>query len=255
MEAPAPRTDLRTAVRPAGTVTGSVADSVADSATGSVADSVAGCPVAAVAVVVMAKAPIQGRVKTRMCPPCSPVQAADVAMACLLDTFDAVRAGDARRLVLALEGDPGPWVPEDFEVVPQVSGDLSVRLGAAIGSVGGPLLVVGMDTPQLTPDALREAARVLCSPGVDAVLGPAHDGGYWMIGLRRPEPGCVVGVPMSRPDTGALQLQRLVGMGMRVEQVAALRDVDTFEDAVAVARSHPGLRLGAVLDRCGLLER
>jgi glycosyltransferase A (GT-A) superfamily protein (DUF2064 family) len=201
----------------------------------------------------MAKEPVPGRVKTRLCPPCTPVEAAEVALACLRDTLDAVAASDATRRVLVLDGRPGDWLPGDFEVVPQVTGDLSERLGAAIAAVGGPLLVIGMDTPQVDATLLGCAMAELSRPGVDAVLGPAADGGFWALGVRDPDPACVVGIPMSRPDTGALQRRRLEDRGMRVVELAELRDVDTVQDALAVARSRPDGRLATVLAGLGLL--
>lgn len=206
-----------------------------------------------VCVAVIAKAPVAGRVKTRLCPPCTPAQAAEVAMACLLDTLDAAAACGAARRVLVLEGEPGDWVPEGFEVVPQVDGDLSERLGAAIDCVGAPLLLIGMDTPQLDGALLDAAIAELESPGVDAVLGPATDGGFWTLGVALADPGCVVGVPMSRPDTGERQRRRLEQRGLRVAQLPELRDVDTIEDALAVARVRPDRRLAATLVAMELL--
>ena len=201
----------------------------------------------------MAKAPLPGHVKTRLCPPCTPGQAAEVAMACLLDTLDAVAACSAVRRVLVLEGDAGAWVPEGFEVVPQAEGDLSERLGAAIVCVGAPLLLIGMDTPQLDGALLDAAMAELESPGVDAVLGPATDGGFWTLGVKVADPGCVVGVPMSRPDTGERQRRRLEQLELRVAQLPELRDVDTIEDALAVARVRPDRRLAVALADMGLL--
>jgi rSAM/selenodomain-associated transferase 1 len=206
-----------------------------------------------VGVAVMAKAPVPGRVKTRLCPPCTPTQAAEVAMACLLDTLDAVAACDAARRVLVLEGDPGDWVPEGFEVVPQIEGDLSQRLGAAIERLGAPLLLIGMDTPQLDGALLDAAIAELESPAVDAVLGPATDGGFWTLGVTVADPGCVVGVPMSRPDTGERQRHRLEQLELRVARLPELRDVDTIEDALAVARTRPDRRLAVALAGMGLL--
>jgi dTDP-L-rhamnose 4-epimerase len=98
----------------------------------------------------------------------------------------------------------------------------------------GPALLIGMDTPQLTPGLLTvdwEAA--------DAWFGPAADGGFWALGLRVPDPALVRGVPMSAASTGACQRARLQAAGLRVADLPRLRDVDTAEDAVAVAREVP----------------
>jgi len=185
-------------------------------------------------LVVIAKAPVQGRVKTRLCPPCTPAHAAAIAEASLVDTLTTVAAVPAPRRLLALDGAAGPWVPDSFEVVPQRAGGLADRLADVFKRAGGPAFVVGMDTPQLTPALLAHAARQLRQ--ADAVLGLANDGGYWGIGLREPDPEAFAGVPMSTPDTGAAQRERLRELGLSVRDLPILRDVDTYEDALAVAR-------------------
>ena len=196
---------------------------------------------------VIAKAPVPGRSKTRLCPPCSPAQAAALAEAALRDTLAAVAACPARRRVLALEGEPGAWLPEGFDLLEQCRGGLGERLGHALGAAGGPALVVGMDTPQLTPGKLEDAATALTDDGVDAVLGPALDGGYWTIGLNRPDPAVFSGVPMSHADTGRAQACRLEELGLRWAELAPLRDVDTFAAARAVARLDPSTRFAAAV--------
>jgi uncharacterized protein len=195
--------------------------------------------VADVALVVIAKAPAPGRSKTRLCPPCTPEQAAALAEAALRDTLAAVAATPASRRILALEGEPDGWLPPGFDLHAQRGHGLGARLGNALDAAGGPALVVGMDTPQLSPALLGLAARRLAHPGVDAVLGPAVDGGYWTIGLRRPDTAAFEGVPMSSAETCAAQRARLAELGLRTAELPALRDVDTIADAVAVARDHP----------------
>ncbi len=196
-----------------------------------------------VALVVIAKEPRPGRSKTRLCPPCTSEEAARLAAAALADTLEAVAAAPTRgRRVLALEGEPGPWLPAGFEVVPQRGGGLDERLAGAFDAVGGPALLVGMDTPQLTPTLLAEGAAVLHEPGVDAALGPASDGGYWAIGLREPDPDVFLGVPMSTANTGPAQAARLRALGMRFVELPLLRDVDTIADARAVAALTPRTR-------------
>jgi hypothetical protein len=142
--------------------------------------------------------------------------------------------------VLVLDGEPGPWLPPGFDIVPQCGGGLDERLAAAFAAVPGPALLIGMDTPQLNPALLAvdwEAA--------DAWFGPAADGGFWGLGLRRPDAALVRGVPMSTADTGAAQRARLHAAGLRVAELPRLRDVDTAADAVAVARQAPHSRFAA----------
>jgi len=194
------------------------------------------------ALVVISKAPLPGHCKTRLCPPCEPAEAARLGEAALRDTLAAVAHTPARRRLLALDGEPGLWLRSGFEVRAQCGGGLGERLAHALGMAGGTALVVGMDTPQLTPALLAAAGRRLLEPGVDAVLGPALDGGYWTIGLRRPDARVFEGVPMSTARTGDLQLRRLRALGLRVAILPTLRDVDTMSDALCVARKAPGTR-------------
>lgn len=193
-------------------------------------------------LIVIAKEPRPGEVKTRLCPPCTPRDAAAVAAAALADTLDAACASGADRVVLALDGRPGPWCPAGVDVVGQGHGDLDRRLTRAWAAVTAPAVQIGMDTPQATAADLDDAMAALDTPGVDAVLGPALDGGWWAIGMRRPHRRAFVGVPMSRPDTGARQRQRLTDLGLRTQHLAARRDVDTWTDALAVAADAPGTR-------------
>ncbi|MEV7689447.1 TIGR04282 family arsenosugar biosynthesis glycosyltransferase [Streptomyces bungoensis] len=185
-------------------------------------------------LLVIAKEPRPGRVKTRLSPPFTPAQAAGLAEAALADTLRAVAAAPARRRVLVLDGRPGPWLPPGFDVVPQCAGALDARLADAFARCSGPALLIGMDTPQVTPDLL-DVDLTDC----DACFGPAEDGGFWALGLARPEPALLRGVPMSSPETGAVQRERLVAAGLRVRDLPRLRDVDTAADARAVAALAP----------------
>ena len=194
----------------------------------------------ATTLLVIAKEPVPGRVKTRLVPPCTYEQAAALAEAALADTLHTAAMLPARRRVLVLDGRPGPWLPPGFEVVPQCGGPLDERLAGAFAAARGPALLIGMDTPQVTPDLLT----VDWEPA-DAYFGPADDGGFWALGLRVPDPALLRGVPMSTPSTGAVQRARLLAAGLRVADLPQLRDVDTAADAVAVARQAPGSRFAA----------
>jgi uncharacterized protein len=201
-------------------------------------------------VVVLAKEPRPGRVKTRLCPPCTPRQAAELAAAALSDTLTAVDAASCTDRVLAFDGRPGRWRRKGWSVRPQVDGDLGRRLDATVAAVDGPVLVVGMDTPQLTPALLDDACARLESPGTDAVLGPADDGGYWAIGFRDRRAGAFDDVPMSCADTGARQRARLAEIGLRVAELARLRDVDTIADARTVAELAPASEFARAYHAC-----
>ncbi|MGH9154729.1 MAG: DUF2064 domain-containing protein [Acidimicrobiales bacterium] len=200
-------------------------------------------------LLVVARAPVPGRCKTRLCPPCTPHEAAALATAALADTLEAVAAlaGDGVRPVLALDGAPGPWLPPGFRVLAQRGRSLDERLANAWDDMGGPGLQIGMDTPQVTPALLRGALAALAHPAADAALGLAADGGWWALGLRRPDWRALIGVPMSTPVTGAAQLRRLRYLGLAVATLPTLRDVDVMADAVAVAADIPDSRFARTL--------
>jgi glycosyltransferase A (GT-A) superfamily protein (DUF2064 family) len=191
-------------------------------------------------LLIIAKQPVPGKVKTRLVPPCTYEQAAALAEAALTDTLHTLLLVPARRRILVLDGQPGPWLPPGFEIVPQARGPLDERLACAFAAVPGPALLVGMDTPQVTPDLLAVDWHA-----ADAVFGPAADGGFWALGLRDPDPGLLRGVPMSTARTGAIQRARLLAAGLRVVDLPQLRDVDTAADAVAVAHEAPHSRFAA----------
>jgi uncharacterized protein len=199
-------------------------------------------------IVVLAKSPIPGRVKTRMCPPCTYREAADIAAAALADTLETVSDTPARARVLALDGAPGPWVPDGFVIVPQLGRGLDERLANAFAAVTGAAVLIGMDTPQVSRDGLVEAMKALHAPDVDAVLGGATDGGWWAIGLRHADPRVFIGVPMSTDHTGADQLTRLRSLGYRTHLLDELQDVDTFADALDVARLIPDSRFATAIN-------
>ncbi|MGW5398582.1 TIGR04282 family arsenosugar biosynthesis glycosyltransferase [Streptomyces sp. NPDC003952] len=202
-------------------------------------------------LLVIAKEPVPGRVKTRLTPPFAPAEAAALAEAALADTLAVVAAAPARRRVLVLDGRPGPWLPPGFEVVPQCAGSLDLRLAAAFGACSGPALLIGMDTPQVTPELLD-----VDWSQYGAWFGPAVDGGFWALGLAVPDPALLRGVPMSVPETGAVQYERLRAAGLRTGRLPVLRDVDTAEDARLVAAEAPAGAFAARLaDLTGRLTR
>lgn len=196
-----------------------------------------------VQLLVLAKTPVPGRVKTRLCPPCTPDQAAAVAAAALADTMAAVTAAPATRRCLVVDGDQP--APPGWHRTTQRGGTLGERLVHAYADTrldGVGSLLIGMDTPQVSAGLLADAARRLGEDAddADAVLGLAEDGGWWALGLRNPSHGQALRqVPMSTPDTGALTLAALRARGLRVAALPTLRDVDTYADAHAVAALCP----------------
>lgn len=194
---------------------------------------------------VLAKSPVPGRVKTRLCPPLHAEDAARLAEAALRDTLAAVAASPCDRHLLVLDGCPGPWLPRGFDVVPQCDGGLGERLAGAFAVADDRMVLVGMDTPQVTPGHLTDALARLADDATDAVIGDAPDGGYWAIGFDREQPGAFTGVPMSTDRTAEAQRRRLAELGLQVALLPSLRDVDHYTDAEQVACAAPATRFAA----------
>ena len=203
-------------------------------------------------VLVMAKAPVAGAVKTRMCPPLHLSEAAELATAALADTLQVVASSGADERWLALDGVPGQWLPAGFTVIAQRGASFAERLENAWAQAGGPTLQIGMDTPQISTGLLQRAFATLeASPG--AVLGHADDGGWWALGLLQAQPGVFRDIPMSTPATGKQQADRLRELGLGPGLLPSLVDVDEWTHAVDVARKVPTTEFG----RCvaGLAHR
>jgi len=197
----------------------------------------------------MAKSPQPGRVKTRLCPPCTFEEAARVAEAALADTLAAVSATGADRKVVALDGPPGPWLPPGFEIIPQRGSSLATRLAHAWADLGvagnGWGIQIGMDTPQVTTGLLDGCLADLTPRR--ALLGPALDGGWWLIGLPTTDPYPVFsGIKTSRSDTGAAQAHRLCALGFLLRRAPLLRDIDTVADLLAVTAEIPASHTATV---------
>ena len=158
-----------------------------------------------VGLAVMAKAPRAGAVKTRLCPPLRPPEAAELARCFLLDTVDRVGAVAGARPVIAyaplearieFEG-----LAPGFALLAQQGEDLGARQSRLLGEVLAlgheAALVMGTDVPTLLRECLDEAVSLVMAPDVDLVLGPTDDGGYYLVGLRVPCPALFDDMPWS----------------------------------------------------------
>jgi glycosyltransferase A (GT-A) superfamily protein (DUF2064 family) len=215
-----------------------------------------------VTLLVVAKAPEPGRAKTRLAATVGDRAAADIAAAALLDTLDAVAAAPAASRVVALTGDLDAAAAaaqirqrlESFTVIEQRGDDFADRLANAHldAAAGFPVLQIGMDTPQVTADLLAGCARSLL--GAPAVLGPAVDGGWWVLGVQDPAMAeCLRAVPMSQPDTGELTWKALHDNGIDVMVVDRLADFDIADDVAAVREAcGPASRFARATRAAGL---
>ena len=200
-------------------------------------------------VLLVAKAPVAGLVKTRLGALVGDEAAADLAAAALLDTLDACRASGAEGhlslsgdLSAAVRGEEIRSALDGWTITPQVGEGFAERLVRAHVDAGPGLVVqIGMDTPQVTATALREVADAITDH--DAVLAPATDGGWWALARRDPDVVRHLGqVPMSTDDTFTDTQRALERAGARVAHAPALTDVDTLDDADLVAGLAPDTR-------------
>lgn len=212
-------------------------------------------------MLVLAKAPVPGEVKTRLCPPITTVQAARIAAAAFQDTLDAVLALPDVAPVVALTGDLTRAVGSaalsarlrETTVLPQRGTTLGQRIAAAYADTAAvvghrPVLQIGMDTPQVDAKLLSHCLERLEGDGVDAALGMATDGGWWILGVRRPELAeLIADVPTSRADTGAKTMAALRAGRCHVVGLPELSDVDTWDDVATVATQAPYGRFAAAV--------
>lgn len=202
---------------------------------------------------VFVKAPAPGRVKTRLSPPFSPEQAAALYRAFAADSLSAAESVVGASAVVAYEPHedwPDPsWLrspaPEWF---PQEGADLGRRLAAATGKAfidgADRVLVIGSDSPHLAPQRIEEAyARLATAP---LVLGPARDGGYYLVGLREPAPSLFDDIPWSGPDVLKATLARAAELHWPAHLLDELEDVD---DAASLARMLAAVRGTALAPR------
>lgn len=192
------------------------------------------------AICVMAKAPVPGQVKTRLCPPLTEKQAAELSAAFLLDVWRAACALSDARVLLSYSGERKAFPAQLTRVdgFHQQGDDLGARIEhtARFGlSRASRVLVIGSDLPGLSTSCLQTARTKLETH--DAVLGPSIDGGFYLIGLSRCPPGLLANLPWSMPNTYEATYHRLREQRFRVAHAPRFDDVDTIDDLMALRSS------------------
>lgn len=197
----------------------------------------------------MARWPAVGAVKTRLSPALPAPLARDLHAALLADAFEVAASSGAEERLLYWADAPADRgvveVPPGVAVRDQAGQDLGARLARVFAELlaapGDRVVAIGTDCPDLTPGILREAYEALDS--CDLVLGPASDGGYYLIALRRPAPELFFGVAWGTPQVLEQTLERAKAVGLEAALLGGLSDLDTPDDLVRfIARrtSTPG---------------
>ena len=196
-----------------------------------------------IALVVFAKAPIPGQVKTRLCPPLTPDEAATVHGSFVLDTLERTRTAVSKyRLPVDryLACAPSSTLPffkimeerQAVRLLDQEGDDLGARMDRAIVALFARgyhrVVIVGTDVPSLPLEHYQQAVHLL--DGLDVVLGPALDGGYYLIGLKQPVPALFHDIPWSTDRVLAHTKEKAAGLGLSLGVLPEWRDIDTIED-------------------------
>jgi len=202
---------------------------------------------------IFAKQPLAGRVKTRLAADSSPEWACRVCEAFLLDTLDRVRSLAVRRVLVFDPAEAQAFfrglVGDHFELEAQAVGDLGVRLAAFFQGQfrGGARSVVsiGADSPSLPPEIIAQAFAELAR--ADVVLGPAMDGGYYLLGCRRFVAELFQDIPWSLPEVFEATCRRIHAAQLRLALLPPWYDVDTLADW-QMLRGHVAAMLSAGID-------
>lgn len=226
-------------------------------------------PAPDIAIVLYARVPRPGRVKTRLTPPLTRLEACRLHVACLMDCARLVRSAVRRAGATAWVAFSEAWEPpagaglasalRGFRRQPQRGGDLGARMRRTsrdlfLAGYAG-VVLVGSDSPDLPVARLVEACRAL-RRGADLVLGPARDGGYYLVGLRRDRPILFRGIPWGTTGVLSTTLRRARRSRLSVRLLRPWDDIDRPEDLLRRrVRSQHSAALIAALLRAGRLPR
>src|SRR5262245_33710682 len=196
-------------------------------------------PTRANALAIMAKAPLRGAVKTRLVPPLTPEQAADLCRALLSDQLDhlsnlagaerylAYEPADAEEMMRELGGD-------DYRYLAQRGGDLGARMNQVFGDLWQrghrSIVLIGGDLPALPTDILDRAFAELGCAGRKVVLGPSRDGGYYLVGMNQATPELFMNMTWSHDRVLAETRSRLEALSVPWVSLPSWFDIDTIED-------------------------
>jgi rSAM/selenodomain-associated transferase 1 len=199
------------------------------------------------ALVIFAKAPVPGQVKTRLCPPLTPDEAATLHGSFVIDMLERTKIATAK---LKLPFDrylacaPSSTLVffqimeerHSVKLIDQVGDDLGARMQQAFATLFAKnyqrVFIIGTDVPSLPLDHYKQALALLDTH--DIVLGPAMDGGYYLIGLKQPRPELFADIAWSTDRVLATTQEKAASLGLKVALLPSWRDVDTIDDLQAL---------------------
>ena len=191
------------------------------------------------ALVIMTKAPQPGRSKTRLVPPLSYDEAADLARALLVDQLENLARFDGARLFIAFTPENAAgffegFITQGFTCFPQRGQSLGERMSHAFGHLFGNafqnIILIGSDLPALPLALFEHAYDLLEKSAADVVLGPSADGGYYLVGMNRMNTTIFDDIRWSRNDVLAQTIQKLAEVGLKHELLPERYDIDTAHD-------------------------
>lgn len=194
-------------------------------------------------LILFAKAPEPGKVKTRLMPHCTASQAASVAVWLLDETLNLVCGTWQGRVVVSIAGDTSNeqllviTYKHGVEIVQQPEGDLGQRMQASIEQFGYPSAVMGCDAPHCLPATLSQAQNLLQQG--QSVIAPSEDGGYYLIGLTQEMDNLFESIPWGTNQVYALTQQAAYKHGYQFAELKVLRDIDRWDDLCDLVKQKP----------------
>ena len=198
-------------------------------------------------LVVVAKAPVAGEVKTRLLPHLTPDEAVALYRCFLKDrilTVDSLKGVD-RALAYTPEDAGDMFVSfsgNGIDLFSQKGRDLGERLNNIfldkLAAGYQAVSIIDSDTPDLPQSLIRESFKRLLSNQTDVVFGPCHDGGYYLVGMRRPHPELFEDIPWSTERVLSKTLEKAEKLGVKTDLLPWWNDLDTFKDLVDYYRKH-----------------
>jgi hypothetical protein len=202
-------------------------------------------------LVVVAKEPVPGRVKTRLSPALTPQEAATLYQCMLGDRIREIARLDGTDLAIAFTPANAaeaftPLVRPGFSLFPQRGKDLGERLHNvfvdAFGAGYGAVTIIDSDTPDLPRSVVRKSFGILLSQSSEVVFGPCNDGGYYLVGMRKPHPELFENIPWSTAKVLEATLQKTGEIGLKTELLSTWNDLDSFEDLLAFYQKYRGVK-------------